>query len=58
MWIDCPIVGKERVLVYDWKQEEFSQIYGFKNQIPVEVFEGNCVVDFTTKLCSRFYNDY
>ena len=39
---------KKKILVYYWQQEEFPGIYGFDSQILVGVFEGKCIVDFTT----------
>lgn len=41
-------LNKERILVYNWEKEDFPRIYGFGSKIPVGVFDGECLIDFST----------
>ena len=51
-WIVDP--DKEMIIVYEMKQEEgqekgqdiIAQFYTFENQVPVGIFNGECIVDF------------
>lgn len=45
-------IEKQRVLVYNWEQDDVLSIYGFHDKVQVGIFEGNCEVDFT-----RIYED-
>ena len=44
-WIIDP--DKKKVVVYDFAHEEFPTVYGFDSKIPVGIFDGECVIDFT-----------
>jgi len=44
-WIIDP--EQEIVLVYDFSQEIYPVIYGFQDKIPVGIFDGKCIVDFS-----------
>lgn len=44
-WIIDP--DQEKVLVYDFSQEIYPVIYGFQSKIPVGIFDGKCVIDFS-----------
>lgn len=37
---------KRRVLVYDFRHEDYPAIYGFQEQVPVGIFAGQCRIDF------------
>lgn len=43
-WIVDP--DKKRVIVYNFKVDDIPTIYTFEDQIPVGIFDGNCLVDF------------
>jgi len=51
-WIVDP--KKETIIVYEMKQEDgevkedgvVAQFYSFDNQVPVGIFDGECIVDF------------
>lgn len=51
-WIVDP--EKETIIVYEMTQEEGQekgegivvQFYSFENQVPVGIFDGECIVDF------------
>lgn len=43
-WLVDP--DNRRVMVYDFVRDDFPFIYGFDDQIPVRIFENECVVDF------------
>ena len=43
-WIIDP--GLRRVIVYDFQHEDLIRLYTFRDQIPVGISEGNCVIDF------------
>ena len=48
---------KKRVLVYEWEGDsENLSIYGFDSKIPVGIFNGDCIIDFSEiwKEISRF----
>lgn len=47
-WIVDP--DEMRVIVYNWEQEEVLNIYGFEDKVPVGIFDGKCVVDFSHEL--------
>ena len=38
---------KKKVIVYDLEKVEIPVIYGFTDQVPVRIFDGKCVVDFS-----------
>ena len=44
-WLVDP--DKKKVIVYDLEKVEIPVIYGFTDQVPVRIFDGNCVVDFS-----------
>ena len=46
---DCFLVKKKKkkVIVYDLEKVEIPVIYGFTDQVPVRIFDGKCVVDFS-----------
>lgn len=44
-WLIDP--EKEKVMVYDFEKDEFPVIYGFHDRIPVRIFDGQCIVDFS-----------
>ncbi len=44
-WIVDPI-GK-RIVVYDFEMEECPMIYGFDSKIPIGIFGGECIIDFS-----------
>lgn len=44
-WIVDP--EKKKILVYDFEHDEFPVIYGFDAKVPVNIFAGECVVDFS-----------
>ena len=37
---------KKAVLVYDFLNDDYPKIYGFDSIIPVELFDGECKIDF------------
>lgn len=37
---------RKQVIVYDFSQRSYAQIYGFDARIPVGIFGGDCQVDF------------
>lgn len=43
-WIVDP--EKQKVIVYDFETGEWPTIYGFQSEIPINIFDGDCVVDF------------
>ena len=43
-WIVDP--EKESVIVYDVENDMGISVYTFDNQVPVRIFNGECVVDF------------
>lgn len=43
-WIVDP--DGKRIIVYNWEQEEILNIYGFDSEVPVGIFNGECVVNF------------
>ena len=44
-WIVDP--DKKKVIVYEFEVEMSPTIYGFEDRIPVGIFGGDCIVDFT-----------
>ena len=44
-WLVDP--DKKKVIVYDLEKVEIPVIYGFTDQVPVRIFDGKCVVDFS-----------
>ncbi len=38
---------KKKVIVYEFEVEMSPTIYGFEDRIPVGIFGGDCIVDFT-----------
>lgn len=43
-WMIDP--DKQKVVVYNFEQEELPAVYGFDDQIPVAVLNRECVIDF------------
>lgn len=43
-WMIDPI--NKKVIVYDFEHEEYPVIYGFDAKIPVQIWDGECVIDF------------
>lgn len=43
-WMIDPF--KKNVVVYDFEHEEYPTIYGFDAVIPVQIWNGDCVIDF------------
>lgn len=43
-WMIDPV--KKKVIVYDFEHDEYPVIYGFDAKIPVQIWEGVCVIDF------------
>lgn len=43
-WIVDP--DKKRVIVYNFELDDIPTIYTFEDQVPVGIFDGNCLVDF------------
>lgn len=44
-WMVDP--DKKKVVVYDLEHNELSAIYGFEDQLPVNIFAGKCQIDFS-----------
>lgn len=44
-WMVDP--DKKKVVVYDLEHNELSAIYGFEDQVPVNIFAGKCQIDFS-----------
>ena len=44
-WIVDPI--KKRVIVYDFEHEDVPKVYTFEEKVPVNIFAGECEIDFT-----------
>ena len=42
---------KKKVVVYDLEHNELPVIYGFEDQVPVNIFAGKCQIDFS-EICS------
>ena len=38
---------KKKVVVYDLEHNELPAIYGFEDQVPVNIFAGKCQIDFS-----------
>ena len=36
----------KRIIVYDFEHDEWPVIYGFEDQVPVNIFDGKCKIDF------------
>ena len=43
-WMIDPL--KKKVIVYDLENEELPVLYGFEDQVPVRIWNGECVIDF------------
>ena len=43
-WLIDP--DKKQVVVYDFGHDDSISVYGFDSQVPVGIFEGECVIDF------------
>ena len=43
-WIVDPV--RKKVIVYNFEDGEWPSIYGFDSKIPVNIFDGECEVDF------------
>ena len=43
-WMIDP--AKKKVIVYDFEHEEYPLIYGFDAKVPVQIWNGDCVIDF------------
>lgn len=43
-WMIDPV--KKKVIVYDFEHDEYPVIYGFDAKIPVQIWKGDCVIDF------------
>lgn len=43
-WMIDPI--KKTVIVYDFDNEEYPVIYGFDAKVPVQIWNGECIIDF------------
>ncbi|EET61829.1 hypothetical protein BRYFOR_06021 [Marvinbryantia formatexigens DSM 14469] len=43
-WMIDP--DKKQILVYDFEREGYPVIYGFDDEIPVRIFEGECKINF------------
>lgn len=43
-WMVDP--DRQKVVVYDLEHEELPVIYGFEEKVPVQIFDGECVIDF------------
>lgn len=43
-WMIDPV--KKTVIVYDFDNEEYPVIYGFDAKIPVQIWNGECIIDF------------
>lgn len=43
-WMIDPV--KKAVIVYDFENEEYPMIYGFDAKIPVQIWGGECIIDF------------
>lgn len=43
-WMIDPM--KKRVIVYDFEHDEYPILYGFDSKVPVQIWEGKCVIDF------------
>lgn len=37
---------KKSVLVYDFEHDQYPAIFGFEDQVPVHIWDGECVIDF------------
>ncbi|MZK24598.1 Uma2 family endonuclease [Dorea longicatena] len=48
-WMVDP--DKKKVVVYDLEHNELPAIYGFEDQVPVNIFAGKCQIDFS-EICS------
>ena len=44
-WMVDP--DKKKVVVYDLEHNELPAIYGFEDQVPVNIFAGKCQIDFS-----------
>ena len=44
-WLIDP--DKKKVVVYDLEHNELPAIYGFEDQVPVNIFAGKCQIDFS-----------
>ncbi len=43
-WMVDP--DKQTITVYDLEHDSFPTVYGFRDQVPVNIFDGDCLVDF------------
>lgn len=43
-WMIDPL--RKKVIVYDFEHDEYPVIYGFDAKIPVQIWDGECVIDF------------
>jgi len=43
-WIVDP--KQKKIIVYDFDHEDYPVIYGFESKVPVQIFNGECEVDF------------
>ena len=44
-WVVDP--DRKKVVVYDFEHSPTTVIYGFEEQVPVRIFGGECVIDFS-----------
>ena len=38
---------RKKLVVYDLEHNELPAIYGFEDQVPVNIFAGKCQIDFS-----------
>ncbi|MBU3877778.1 Uma2 family endonuclease [Faecalicatena sp. AGMB00832] len=43
-WMIDPM--KEKVIVYDFEHDDYPVLYGFDANVPVQIWDGKCVIDF------------
>lgn len=43
-WMIDPI--KKKVIVYDFEHEDYPILYSFDDQVPVQIWGGECIIDF------------
>lgn len=43
-WMIDPM--KKKVIVYDFEHDEYPVLYGFDAKVPVQIWDGECVIDF------------
>lgn len=43
-WIIDPM--RKKVIVYDFEHDEYPVLYGFDAKVPVQIWNGECVIDF------------